>query len=115
MKLVARTRALPPWIRYGVTSIALLVALAARLALEPQLAAFPFALFIPIVLLAALLFNQAAGIYAAIAQRVSIQRLLRAARSFLGHERKRHDEDRRVHLRCGSKCCGCRQPTQGLH
>jgi len=67
MKLVARTRALPPWIRYGVTSIALLVALAARLALEPQLAAFPFALFIPIVLLAALLFNQAAGIYAAIA------------------------------------------------
>lgn len=67
MKFVARTRALPAWMRYGVTSIALLLALAARMALEPHLSAFPFILFIPLVLLAALLFNHAVGIYAAIA------------------------------------------------
>ena len=66
MKLVARTRALPAWARYAVTSVALLLALAARLALGPYLAAFPFLLFIPIVLLSALFFNQAVGIYAAI-------------------------------------------------
>ena len=65
MKLVARTRALPAWARYAVTSVALLLALAARLALGPYLAAFPFLLFIPIVLLSAL-FYQAVGIYAAI-------------------------------------------------
>ena len=60
MKLVARTRALPAWARYAVTSVALLLALAARLALGPYLAAFPFLLFIPIVLLSALFFNEGA-------------------------------------------------------
>src|SRR6476620_6447282 len=67
MKFAARTRAQPAWLRYGVTSIALLIALGARLVFESYLAAFPFILFIPVVLLAALFFNQAVGIYAAIA------------------------------------------------
>jgi len=67
MGFVARTRALPAWLRYGATSAALLAAFAARATFEPYLATFPFLLFIPVVLLAALFFSRATGIYGSVA------------------------------------------------
>src|SRR5918994_863921 len=65
--LLLRTSATSRWplaVRYGLTTLLVLVVCAVRLMLGNLLTASPFLLFVPAVFLAALLFDAGTGLYA---------------------------------------------------
>lgn len=57
-------RRLHPALRYAATTLLILLAFATRWVLSEPLAEYPFLLFIPVVMLVALVFNRGAGLYA---------------------------------------------------
>ncbi len=70
--LSQRTRAWPIWLRYLVTAALVFLALAAWLALDESLHAYPFLIFYPVIILAALIFDRGSGLFATVVSAVAI-------------------------------------------
>lgn len=63
---MARSRGLPIWARYGITTALVLVCFGFRLWLLPPYAGVPFLLFLPAVILTGVVFDRGTGIYASL-------------------------------------------------
>ncbi|WP_043360496.1 sensor histidine kinase [Belnapia sp. F-4-1] len=64
--LAARSRGLPVWMRYGATTLLVVICLGLRLWIFGNKPGLPFLLFFPAVIVAGLAFDRGTGIYAAL-------------------------------------------------
>jgi two-component sensor histidine kinase len=84
--LFVRTRVfgrLPALVRYGLTALLVLIAFAIRFAMGDRLEPYPFLLFFPALIIAAVLFNHGSGVFATLlAAALSAYFLLKPVGSF---------------------------------
>lgn len=78
--LSQRTRAWPIWLRYLATAALVFLVLALWLAIGPTLRGYPFVLFYPVVILAALVFDRGSGLFATAVSAIVIYYFLLPAR-----------------------------------